>query len=150
MAVRWQDIDLVRGIMVTRGDDNKGRRDQCLGLHKVIVDHLQPLRGEDDHFLFPWHHHRRTLLVDFQRIQANAEVTPPKWMRIGHYGFHDPRRAFGTLNADRLTPDALQTLMQHKFYSTTQRYISMARQLKPAVDNLFVPELGRGEEEVGE
>jgi len=31
--------------------------------------------------------------------------------------------------------------MQHKDYQTTQRYIAMARQLKPAAQNLFVPDL---------
>jgi integrase len=58
-----------------------------------------------------------------------------------HYGFHDLRRAFATMNAATLTPDALQALMQHKDYQTTQRYINMARQLKPAVENLYVPKL---------
>jgi hypothetical protein len=37
--------------------------------------------------------------------------------------------------------DALQRLMQHKDYQTTQRYISTARQVKPAAQNLFVPSL---------
>lgn len=55
------------------------------------------------------------------------------------YGFHDLRRAFATMNADRLSPDALQALMQHKDYQTTQRYISIARQLKPDVAGVFVP-----------
>lgn len=40
-----------------------------------------------------------------------------------------------------LTPDALQALMQHRDYQTTQRYINMARQLNPAVQNLYVPTL---------
>jgi hypothetical protein len=31
--------------------------------------------------------------------------------------------------------------MQHKGYKKTQRYISMARHLKPAVANLFVPSM---------
>jgi hypothetical protein len=38
-----------------------------------------------------------------------------------------------------VTPGALQALMQHRDYQTTQRYINMARQLKPAVEKLFVP-----------
>jgi integrase len=66
-------------------------------------------------------------------------VKPPAGR--AHYGFHDLRRAFATMNADRLTADALQLLMQHKDYKTTQRYINMARQLNPAAQNLFVPDL---------
>jgi len=57
------------------------------------------------------------------------------------YGFHDFRRAFATMNAATLTPDALQALMQHRDYQTTQRYINMARQLNPAVQSLYVPTL---------
>ena len=57
------------------------------------------------------------------------------------YGFHDLRRGFATMNADRLTPDALQILMQHQDYQTTQRYINMARQMKPTVQNLYLPDV---------
>lgn len=45
------------------------------------------------------------------------------------------------MNADRMTEDALQALMQHRDYSTTKRYIHLARQLKPAMENLFVPDI---------
>ena len=56
------------------------------------------------------------------------------------YGFHDLRRAFATMNAERLTADALQSLMRHKDYTTTQRYIDVAHQLTRSVDDLYVPE----------
>lgn len=59
------------------------------------------------------------------------------------YGFHDLRREFAGMNADRLTGDALQAMMRHKSYTTTQRYIAIARQLDQAADNLYVPDLGR-------
>ena len=51
------------------------------------------------------------------------------------------RKAFATLNADRLTPDALQALMRHKSYSTTQRYIAIAHQMVEAVESLHVPDV---------
>ena len=55
------------------------------------------------------------------------------------------RRAFATVNAVTLSPDALQTLMQHKSYQTTQRYINMAKQLNRSVAGLSVPPIaGRG------
>ena len=47
------------------------------------------------------------------------------------------------MNADKLTPDALQALMRHKSYQTTQLYINMARQMKEAVAGLHVPEVLR-------
>jgi hypothetical protein len=45
------------------------------------------------------------------------------------------------MNADKLTPDALQALMRHKSYQTTQVYINMARQMGEAVAGLHVPEV---------
>lgn len=51
------------------------------------------------------------------------------------------RRAFATANAPRLWADALQALMRHKSYQTTQRYINMARQLDEAVGCLEVPDV---------
>jgi integrase len=90
----------------------------------------------------------------------NIQVLPPRpRQRLAHrtahrqhthtafcsvYGFHDLRRTFATMNADKLTPDALQALMRHKSYQTTQRYINLARQLGEAVAGLHVPEVLRG------
>ena len=45
------------------------------------------------------------------------------------------------MNADRLTVDALQSLMRHKSYLTTKRYINMTRQMDEAVTALHVPEV---------
>jgi hypothetical protein len=43
------------------------------------------------------------------------------------------------MNAATLTVGALQSLMRHRDYKTTQRYINMAPQLAGAVDSLHVP-----------
>jgi hypothetical protein len=48
--------------------------------------------------------------------RGNHEHTPA----CHFYGFHDLRRAFATMNAGQLTPDALQALTRHKSYLTTQ------------------------------
>lgn len=106
-------------------------------LHPVVVEHLKQLPSFDLVF-FPWNRCRRQLFQEFANIQKMAGVKPATKDR---YSFHDLRRAFATMNADRLTADALQHLMQHKDYKTTQRYISIARQLTPAVANLFVPDV---------
>lgn len=45
------------------------------------------------------------------------------------------------MNAPTLSADALQSLMRHKSYTTTQKYINMAGQLTRAVDNLYVPDV---------
>ena len=139
LALRREDVDLENGTALSRAADNKGKRDQRIVLHSVVVKHLRRLPGFCPVF-FPWNHNRRQLFEEFGAIQTSAEVKP-EWGK-DRYGFHDLRRAFATMNAERLTADALQALMQHKDYQTTQRYINMARQLKPAAHNLFVPDVG--------
>ena len=47
------------------------------------------------------------------------------------------------MNADKLSADALQALMRHKSYQTTQVYINLSRQMDAAVAALHVPEVLR-------
>jgi integrase len=135
LALRRDDVNFETGEVFSHAEDNKGGRDMKLVLHPLALDGLRRLRGFTA-LIFPWPHHERRLWHEFLCIQTAAGVRPD---RKDHYGFHDLRRAFATMNADRLTPDALQRLMQHKDYQTTQGYIAMARQLRPAADNLYVP-----------
>jgi integrase len=149
IGLRRDDLDLEAGTAVTRGEDNKGKRDELVKLHPVVVEHLKRLASFDTH-VFAWNHDRRTLHSEFARIQEAAGIHLPcrsehEHTRYCHvYGFHDLRRAFATMNADKLTPDALQALMRHKSYQTTQAYINMARQMDAAVASLHVPEVLRG------
>jgi integrase len=146
LALRREDLDLDAGTAITRAEDNKGRRDERVKLHPVVVEQLRKLPGFDP-AVFPWNHNERTLYDEFLRIQQAAGINLPCRKKHEHapfcfvYGFHDLRRAFATMNADRLTADALQSLMRHKSYQTTQRYINMARQLDEAVASLHVPEV---------
>jgi integrase len=142
MALRWEDVDLERCTALSRAADNKGKRDQKIPLHPLVVEHIAKLKGFAPH-VFNHPYDRRRLYKDFYAIQDAAGVKPEGGK--AHYGFHDLRRAFATMNADRLTPDALQQLMQHRDYQTTQRYINMARQLTPAVQSLYVPTLSKTE-----
>lgn len=146
LAVRRADVDLDAGTALTRHQDNKGNRDDRVKLHPVVVEHLKKLPGFDP-CVFPWNTHERQLYDEFGKIQDAAGIKLPCVKEHEHtdachwYGFHDLRRAFATVNADKMTADALQKLMRHKSYSTTQRYINMARQLDEAVGVLYVPEV---------
>lgn len=148
LALRREDVDLAAGTAVSWAADNKGKRDQQVKLHPVVVEHLKKLPAFSP-FIFPWNHDERGLYDEFARIQKAAGVHLPCTKKHEHadgchvYGFHDLRRAFATVNAPKLTPDALQHLMQHKSYTTTQRYINMSRQLDEAVEVLHVPEVLR-------
>jgi integrase len=132
-------VNLEDGTVVSRWADNKGKRDQIIPLHPIVVEHLRKLAAFAP-AMFPWHRRRGKVFSEFGLIQTAAGVKPVGKRR---YGFHDIRRAFATMNADRMTGDALQALMQHKSYATTQKYINIGRQLNPTVQNLFVPDLGR-------
>jgi integrase len=143
LALARADVDLQAGTALSRAKDNKGKRDQAIALHPLVVEHLEKLPGFGP-LVFPWNRRRATLFNQFAAIQEAAEVKP---LGKARYGFHDLRRAFATMNADKLTADALQVLMQHKDYQTTQKYINLARQLRPAAQALYVPPLpGRAAE----
>jgi integrase len=148
IGLRRVDLDLDAGTALSRGDVNKGKRDELVKLHPVVIEHLKKLASFDPYAL-PWPYDRRTLDVQFRRIQEAAGIHLPCGGEHRHtpachvYGFHDLRRAFATMNADKLTPDALQALMRHKSYQTTQLYINMARQMDAAVASLHVPEFLR-------
>jgi integrase len=144
LALRRADVDLEAARAITRAADNKGGRDASVPLAGIVVDHLRRLVSFHP-VMFPWPYHERTLWIEFGRIQTAAGINLPCDVEhehsdgCRHYGFHDLRRAFATQNAPALSADALQKLMRHKSYLTTQRYINMAGQLSAAVEVLHVP-----------
>jgi len=146
LGLRREDLDLDSAFAITRARDNKAKRDERVKLHPVVVDHLRRLVGFDVR-VFPWNKNRRTLDTEFAWVQQNAGIHLACQGQHEHtpschvYGFHDLRRAFATMNADKLTPDTLQALMRHKSYQTTQVYINMARQMDGAVAGLHVPDV---------
>jgi integrase len=148
LALRRDQLDLDAGTAVSLAEDNKGKRAERVGLHPVVVEHLKRLPGFGP-TVFPWGHNRRTLDTEFHRVQRAAGVNLPCPRGHEHteachaYGFHDLRRAFATQNAARLTPDALQAMMRHRSYLTTQVYINLAPQMAEAVASLHVPDVLR-------
>jgi integrase len=146
LSSAWDDVSLDRGYAITRHADNKGNRDERVPLHQVAVQHLRKI-VDFGPLVFAWLKDKRSLYEEFARIQKAAGIDLPCSERHEHteachrYGFHDLRRAFATMNADRLTGDALQALMRHRSYSTTQRYIAVARQLNQSATVLYVPDL---------
>jgi len=111
-----------------------------------VVEHLGKIRSFSK-FVFSWEHCEKGVWDEFDRIQRAAGIHLSCHGEHEHtpschtYGFHDLRRAFATVNAATLSADALQALMRHKSYITTQRYINMSQQLDSAVASLHVPEV---------
>jgi integrase len=147
LALTWDDVSLDEAFAITRHEDNKGGRDERVPLHKLVVEHLRKIIDFGSSLVFPWPKQRQAIWVEFALIQDAAGIDLPCHENHEHtdachrYGFHDLRRAFATMNADRLTGDALQAMMRHKSYTTTQRYISIGRQLDEAAADLYVPDL---------
>lgn len=159
LSLRWDDVDLETGTAITRAANNKGKRDETVRLHPIVIEHLEPLRSFDS-LVFSWDRHRRALYFDLERIQTAAGIHLPcpdaGTERHGDctpachlYSFHDERRAFATNNEGRVSPETLQKLMRHRSYATTQGYIQMARKLNPAVDDLHVPAIPRVAGKIG-
>ena len=136
LALKWEDVDLEAGTAKTQAEDNKGKRDAIIGIHPLVVEYIRKIRGFHP-AVFPWLKNERKLWTVFHKIQEAAGISGP------YYGFHDLGRGFATVNAENMTADALQRLMQHRSYTTTQRYINMAQQVKTAVANLHVPDVLR-------
>lgn len=145
LTLRWEDVDLDAGTAFLRADNTKAGREEFVTLHPLVVDHLRTIRSFWP-VVFPWADCERRLWVCFHKLQDNAGVKP---RGKEHYGFHDLRRGFATMNAERLTTDTLQRIMRHKSYSTTQLYVNMAKQMQSASDKLFVPSLTPAKEVKG-
>lgn len=43
LALSKDDLDLDKVIAITRHEDNKGKRDEIVPLHEVVVDHLRKI-----------------------------------------------------------------------------------------------------------
>lgn len=149
LAVTWDDVSLDDGLAITRAEDNKGGRDERAPLHPLVVEHLRTIISFDNmgNRVFWWPHNHRTLWTDFADIQKEAGIDLPCAKRHTHvpgchrYGFHDFRRGFASMNALSLGGDALQSLMRHRSYETTKKYINMADGLKGITDRYFVPQI---------
>ena len=69
--------------------------------------------------IFPWYHRQRTLNKQFHAIQDAGEI------QGDHYGFHDLRRGFATLNEGQLSATELRapTPSLPPYLSTNQPWI---------------------------
>lgn len=146
LALQWEDVNLDTNKIITRHQDNKGKRDEEVPVHTAVTDHLRQIAGQGRN-VFPWRYDDRKLWEEFGRIQRAVGIHLVCRENHQHtdachvYGFHDLRRAFATMNAKRLKPEVLQKMMRHKSYTTTLGYVNLAEQLEEAVSELRVPDL---------
>jgi hypothetical protein len=83
-------------------------------LHPVAIQHLRRLTGSFDERVFPWNPNDPKLwphLILIQQTAKLADGSPmPEAGKNGWYGF---RRAFATMNAERMDLLEVHALMQH-------------------------------------
>ncbi len=147
LEFRSENLDLDSGAIITRAEHNKGGRDDHDYLPPVTLEHLKQIQSFDP-MVFPWPHDLRTFDVQFHRIQEAAGIHLPCIIKQQHectpschlYGMHDLRRAYATENCDRLPLPVLKEKMRHKDIQTTMRYVEMARKMKKASEDVFVPD----------
>lgn len=146
LSITKSDIDFEAGQLVTRWDDNKGKRDEMVPLNSTVIAHLRKIIGQSP-LVFHWGHCAGDLWEEFARIQREVGIHLSCSERHEHtpschvYGFHDFRRAFATVNAPRMKPEVLQKLMRHKSYQTTLGYVNVTNQLREAVDSMPIPDV---------
>ncbi|MDZ4689541.1 MAG: tyrosine-type recombinase/integrase [Planctomycetaceae bacterium] len=150
LAIEWRDVDLEAATVLCRAEVSKGRRDNVVALHDVVIEHLRPLElssNLDASSVFAWPFDRTKLTDTLHALQAAAGIDLPCIIPRPHgctvachrYGWHDFRRAFACNNATRLPATVLQHLMQHRSFQTTKLYVQLAEQLRPTLQNLHVP-----------
>lgn len=145
LSIKKPDLNLDAAQLTTRWFDNKGKRDETIPLHAVVVEHLRRVIGNSN-LVFRWGHDYRSLWDEFGRIQREVGIhlhcpEQHKHTPSCHvYTFHDFRRAFATANAPRLKPEVLQRLMRHQSYQTTLGYVNLTNQLDEAIKQMPVPD----------
>jgi integrase len=145
LRMRWEDVDLDTGRVLSRAADLKQRKDTRPEI-RAALPYLEKIAGSDPRLL-PWNHSKRNLYTEFARIQEAAGIHVPcpdagkpkhKCSDSCHqYGFHGFRYAHARYNYQN--PD-LQNQMGHACAATTEHYRKWAeRQL--AEYEAYVPDL---------
>jgi integrase len=149
LTLPWDDTHLDDGYVVLRHHRTKGKRDDVIPLHPVVVDHVRKIT-DLGRLVFDWPAGYDALLDEFHRIQRAAGIDLPCHETHKHtatchvYGFHSLKKACGTLNAARLPEKVLNAFMRHSSVETTRRYYqNKQRILDGHVESMYVPNVAK-------
>lgn len=131
LALRWEHVDFVGGLIHVRRNFTggrekvpKGKRVRSVPMMADVLDVLAELK-EREHFT------GGADLVFCSEVGDHLDhfaLRKRYYAALEHAGlrrvrFHDLRHAFGTAAITKLDPYAVQSYMGHQHYSTTQRYL---------------------------
>lgn len=143
-------VDLNTGTVSVLASRTKGKSEILIALHPVVTAHLRkiiPPKAKPSDAVFDWDGEVTSFYDTFGAIQDAAGIRLDCKIDRKHecteschrYQPHDFRRAFATMNFERLPPEELQKIMRHKDPSTTKRYINTAQRQLPTLPDLHVP-----------
>jgi len=155
LKLRWEDVDLSAGIVLSRCHDNKRKRDQfhMIGPAAGLLAELYAVRKPGESLVFPWYRSLRQLDRELHRIEKAAGIHLPCREDHEHtdachfYGFHSFRYAHATYNSGRVPDRDLQRQMGHASFTTTQRYIKYAEEHQERDYDVFLPKSLKASEE---
>jgi len=127
-----------------RHSRSKGRRDDAVPLHPIVVEHLRRITDYGTK-VFDWPLGRQLLWKEWTRVQQKAGIHRPCTEEHVHtpscyvYGFHSLKKACGTLHAGRLPKPVLNAFMRHRAFATTDKYyLNRERLVEGVTDTMFV------------
>ncbi len=149
LALRWEHVDLVDGLLHVRRNFTgglekvpKGKRVRSVPMMPEVIDTLARLKGRE-HF---------TEDGDLVFCSAVGDHLDHFGLRRRYYDaleaaglrrirFHDLRHCFGSAAITTLDPYKVQSYMGHQHYSTTQRYLhhKPRREDAAALEEAFGP-----------
>lgn len=155
LRLRWEDLDRDTGRILARASILKQRKPSRPEIAKALP-YLDKIQGSDPRLL-PWNHHKRTLWVQFEKIQKAAGVVAPcpRQGEKGHecreschvFGFHAIRYSHARFNFDN--PE-LQNQMGHATAVMTEHYRKWGERRAAQYNAHFpaglTPEAGSGKE----
>ena len=139
----WENVDLDKGTIFSPAEHQKGRRDELIPIHPVVVEHLTRIKHPRPQVFEMWKKNGKGRMGGASQI-AKARYKQLHQIQdaagLRRFGFHDFRRGFATENAQNLTPSEMQKLMKHRSFKTTMKYMQMGERLEEPVKKLTVPE----------
>ena len=135
-ALSWEDVDVAAAVVRLPAEHDKCGVERVKPLHRVAIAHLLRIRiAKPQAALFRWSHGWKRFYQEWHAIQDMAGIA-----RRDHFTLHDLKRTAGTELSGEASPWVVQQMLDHSSINTSKHYVNAAKQLRPAVDHMPMPE----------